>query len=406
LATGVVLLLASPAYAVPGDLDTTFGGGDGKVATNYTSDNDLGLSVAIQPDGKIVVAGRAGGAGGQFAVIRYNPDGTLDTTFSGDGKVATNFTRGDDWAAGVALQADGKIVVAGRAAGSNPMFALARYNADGTLDTTFDLDGRLRTDFSGGRDAGWDVAIQSDGKIVAAGYASGRGAGRWALARYNSDGTPDSSFDDDGRLTTNFTLNFDAATAVAVQPDGKIVAAGAASDDSFFALARYNIDGALDSTFEGDGTVITDFTSRGDFAWDLALQTDGKLVAVGLAGKTWGIARYDTNGVLDPTFNDDGKVRTDLTSNGDAASGVALQPDGKIVVAGGANDDRVFGLARYNVDGALDSTFSGDGKLTTNVTSGLDFAWEVALQADGKIVAAGGAAGRGGRFAVLRYLGT
>ena len=405
LATGVVLLLASPAYAVPGDLDTTFSG-DGIAATNFTSDNDLALSVAIQADGKIVAVGRAGGLGGQFAVLRYNTDGTLDTTFSGDGKVATNFTGGEDYAQGVVIQSDGKIVAAGRAAGSNPMFAIARYNPDGTLDTTFSSDGRLRTDFSPAREVAWDVALQSDGKIVAAGYTSNRGGGRWALARYNPDGALDSGFDDDGRVTTNFTASFDAATAVAVQTDGKIVAAGGASVDEFFALARYNADGTLDSTFGGEGTVVTNFTSRADFAWDLAVQTDGKLVAVGLAGRMWGMARYNNDGTLDDTFSDDGRVRTDFTSNNDAPSGVAIQPDGKIVVVGGANEDRAFALARYGADGALDSTFNDDGKVTKDIARGVDFAWEVALQADGKIVAAGRVDGRGGRFAVLRYLGS
>jgi uncharacterized delta-60 repeat protein len=344
----LVAASAGQALAAAGDLDTTFGG-DGKVTTNFTSRLDEVRGVAVQGDGKIVVAGNAGDRNtARFALARYNTDGTLDTTFSGNGKATTNFTPGSDGALAVAIQGDGKIVAAGRAGGSGGRFALARYNTDGTLDTTFSGNGKATTNFTSGPDFATGVALQVDGKIVAAGGAGGTG-GRFALARYNTDGTLDSAFSSGGKQMTNFSPGDDFAEGVAIQADGKIVTAGTA-DVTQFALARYNTNGTLDSTFSGDGMQTTDFTSGPDFAL-----------------------------------------------------GVAIQGDGKIVTAGTA-DFREFALARYTTAGALDTTFGGDGTVTTNLTPGFEFAEGVALQADGKIVAAGSVGGGGGRFGLVRYL--
>jgi uncharacterized delta-60 repeat protein len=419
VALSLVMILESVAFAAPGDLDTTFGG-DGRVTTNLTRGEDWAFGVAIQPaDGKIVVAGRAGGSGGRIALARYNTNGSLDTSFSGDGRVTTDFTSRFDEANDVAIQpADGKIVVAGRAGGSGGRIALARYNTNGSLDTSFSADGRVTTNFTGRDDFAFGVAIQpADGKIVAAGRAGGSG-GRIALARYNTNGSLDTSFSADGRVTTNFTAGDDRADLLAVQPaDGKIVAAGTAnyfSRGARFAVARYNTNGALDTTFSGDGKVTTDFTNSFDGAFSVAIQpTDGTVVAAGQAGGgnagRIGLARYTTNGSLDTTFSGDGKVTTNFTSGLDYADDIEIQDaDGKIVAAGAADwfgPDAEFALARYNTDGALDTTFSGDGKVTTNFTNGIDTAFNVAIQpADGKIVAVGRAVGAGGRFALARYL--
>jgi uncharacterized delta-60 repeat protein len=174
-----------------------------------------------------------------FALARYNTDGTLDTSFGTDGKVTTNFTPGADGANSAAVQTNGKIVAAGLAGDADTKFALARYNVDGTLDTSFSSDGKVRTNFTGDFDTANDLAIQADGKVVAAGFAGGANT-TFALARYETDGTLDTSFGGDGRVTTNFTADFDAAFALALQADGKIVAAGFAEGaNPRFALARY-----------------------------------------------------------------------------------------------------------------------------------------------------------------------
>jgi uncharacterized delta-60 repeat protein len=217
------------------------------VTTNFTSGYDFADDVTIQPaDDKIVAAGAANFFGGdpRFALARYNTEGILDTTFSADGRVTTNFTGGDDYAFGVVVQpADGKIVAAGRAGGSGGQFALARYGTDGVLDTGFSGDGKVTTNFTGGYDYADDVAVQpADGKIVAAGAAASFGANpAFAVSRYNTDGALDTGFSGDGKVATNFTGGIDFAVGLALQPaDGKIVAAGrAGGSGGRFALARY-----------------------------------------------------------------------------------------------------------------------------------------------------------------------
>ena len=307
-----------------------------------------------------------------FALARYNTDGSLDPTFDLDGKVTSDFAGGNDRARAVVIQADGKIVVAGVAFSSaclpcngppSDNFGLARYNPDGSHDLTFGFGGRQVTDFDvAGPDEARGVAIQADGKIVAAGVAICDPCvlpvtpvpHDFALARYTADGSLDPSFDGDGKVKTDFG-GPDEANAVAIQREGEIVAAGSATHDSgalLFALARYKGDGALDPTFDGDGKVTT-MVASDDEARGVAIQRDGKIVAVGLAcklciaGPDFGLARYNTDGSLDPIFGGgDGIVLTDF-GGFDHANAVALQMDGKIVAAGFSNAD--FALARYRV---------------------------------------------------------
>jgi uncharacterized delta-60 repeat protein/uncharacterized repeat protein (TIGR01451 family) len=362
----LVIAIASPAAAPPGDLDTTFDS-DGLVTTDFAGSIDEAFAVAIQGDGKIVAAGFVVVSDGtnDFALARYNADGSLDTTFDGDGKVTTDFAGSSDQAFAVAIQGDGKIVAAGFAhvSGTND-FAVARYNAAGSLDTTFSGDGKVTTDFAGGHDLALDVALQGDGKIVAGGGAFVSGAEDFALARYNAAGSLDTTFDGDGKVTTDLAGGTDEADAVAIQGDGKIVAAGLAfvsgTFDFDFAVARYNADGSLDTTFDGDGKVTTDLAGSIDEAFAVAIQGDGKIVVAGRAVVSgtddFALARYNSDGSLDTTFDTDGKVTTDFASSNEQAHGVALQGDGKIVAAGyafvsGAND---FALARYQSKGTAD----------------------------------------------------
>ena len=415
VSTVVLAMCATAASAaLPGDLDSTFSF-DGRQTTNFTAGFDSANAVAVRTDSKIVGVGQAGGNGGQFALARYLIDGSLDTGGFGvgTGKVTTDFTPGYDAAYDGVLDAAGNIVAVGRAGGSGGRFAIARYLPDGSLDRAFSTDGRAVADFTTGDDYAFGVAIQPlDGKIIAVGRAGGSG-GVIAVARFMPDGTLDTTFNTDGKATTNFTAGDDRADAVAVQGDAKIVVAGSANyfgSNGKFALVRYNDDGTLDTGFNGVGKRTTDFTPGFDGAFGIAVQPGNQyIVAVGQAGLTLGLARYKPDGTLDPNFSTDGKARTNFTPGADYADDVVLQSDGKIVAAGAANffgPDSRFALARYNGnDGTLDISFSDDGKLMTNLTAGFDGAYGVAIAPDGKIVAGGYAGGSGGRFAIVRYVG-
>ncbi|MFO0012166.1 MAG: hypothetical protein ACK553_05440, partial [Planctomycetota bacterium] len=393
-----------------GDLDITFDG-DGKVTTDLGSSDDVARSVAIQSDGKIVVAGSSwNGSNYEFALTRYNSNGDLDITFDGDGRVTTNLGSSYDEAYSVAIQSDGKIVAAGS---SYNDLALARYNSDGPLDTTFDGDGKVTTAV-GSSSAARSVVIQSDGKIVVAGTSWNGSNNDFALTRYNTDGSLDTTFDGDGEVTTAIGSFDDSAFSVAIQSDGKIVVAGWSYNGSYreFALTRYNSNGSLDTTFDGDGKVTTAVGNGDDFATSVAIQSDGKIVVAGRShsgsDEDFALTRYNSDGSLDTTLDGDGKVTTAVGNHHDGATSVATQSEGKIVVAGwsdnGTGFNREFALTRYNSNGSLDTTFDGDGKVTTVVGSSDDFANSVAIQSDGKIVVAGFSFnGTNWDFALARY---
>ncbi|MER6352930.1 delta-60 repeat domain-containing protein, partial [Streptomyces sp. NPDC001634] len=325
-----MLFCPGVALAAPGDLDPTFGTG-GKVLTDFGGTD---FATAVQADGKIIAVGQSDGASAgdfDFALARYNTDGSLDPTFGTGGKVTTNFGGGDG-ARAVAVQTDGKIVVAGFSNTGISNFAVARYNTDGSLDPTFNGTGAVTTDF-GGEDLALGVALQADGKIVAVGFTSVFGSDDFALARYNTDGSLDSTFGTGGKVITDFgTGGNDIANGVVVQTDGKIVAAGSSdtAGTNDFGLARYNTNGSLDNTFGTGGLVTTDFGGISDQAFGVALQTDGKIVAAGFSNASnandFALARYNTNGSLDSTFGTGGKVLTDFGGI-DEAFGVALQTD-------------------------------------------------------------------------------
>ncbi len=396
-----------------GILDPTFGFG-GKVTTDFFGLTDIVQEIAVQADGKIVAAGAAfNGTNDDFALIRYNIDGSLDTSFGVGGRVTTDFGGHDDLADGIAIQSDGRIVLGGftTLGGRDSSFALARYNTDGNLDSSFGIGGKVTTDFGRAEDAIRSIAIQTDDRIIAVGVASDLvccGAD-WALARYNLDGSLDNTFGVGGKVTTSFTSNAEDAHAVTLQVDGKIVVAGSV-DFVGFALARYNTDGSLDLGFGVGGQLTTGFGDRVDRAHSVAIQADGKILAAGFTrtgGFRVALVRYESNGTLDASFGVGGIVFTDITTGpgADFATDVLIRSDGKIVASGTAGQDN-FAVVLYNGDGSLDASFGTFGIVTTDFAGDIDIAHSVAIQLDGKIVVAGLAYVNGNYdFALARYGG-
>jgi uncharacterized delta-60 repeat protein len=393
-----------------GSLDTTFGTNGRKVISfdlggmnangNVSFNLDVATCVALQADGKIVVGGyaqRDAYGNFDFAVVRLNTDGSLDTTFSSDGKAIVAFDYGgggDDRATGVAIQADGKIVLVGycqkQAAGDNDI-AIARLNPDGSLDKSFTGDGRKFIGFNNdgkGDDRGAAVIIQPDGSIVVVGYAQASGTGNddFAIARVTPNGTLDRSFSKDGKKTVAFNLGGtgnDRATSVALQSDCSIVVAGSASSsggDGDFAVARVKKNGSMDSTFGSKGKKTVAFNlgaNLEDQATGIVIMPDGTIVLGGFAQVSatgdfdFATVRLTTTGQLDTSFSTDGKKTVAFNMGGsdnDIANGVVMQPDGKILIFGHAlkNDpaNTDFAVARLDSDGQLDTTF-GTGGLKT-----------------------------------------
>lgn len=399
-------------YNSDGTLDVTFDG-DGKVLTPVGAKNDFAYSVAIQPDGKIVVAGISNnGTNDDFAVIRYKANGSLDTTFDVDGKLTTAIGGGNDVANTVLIQSDGKIVVAGTAVVSNIDFAIARYNTDGSLDTTFDTDGKLTTAIGSGSDFGYGAAIQSDGKIVLAGYGVIGSTNDFIAARYNADGSLDTSFDGDGKASVAVGASNDFAYAVTIQTDGKIVIAGDFNNgaNSDFAVVRLNTSGSLDTAFGSGGKATTAIGAGFDGANAVSIQADGKIFAAGVShngtNNDFAVVRFGSNGILDTSFDVDGKVTTPIGTSFSFAKSAAIQTDGKIIAAGNSNNplNTDFALIRYTPTGSLDTTFNGSGKLITRELGTKGELKAIAIQTDGKIVAAGNSySGVNYDFALVRY---
>jgi uncharacterized delta-60 repeat protein len=434
LILGMLAMTSLPQQvsAAQGDLDATFGG-DGIAVTDFSANPDGATDVALQPDGKIVVAGFSQSGvditTSDFALTRHNSDGTLDLSFGTNGKVTTDFAGSRDTAYDVAIQADGKVVVAGQSQnGTETDFALARYNSDGSLDTSFGTGGKVRSAFIDYAEAHEDtfgraMDIQADGKIILAGKIYGtyrETAYDFALARYNIDGTLDTTFGSNGWVTTDFFFQPDEARSLVLQSDGTIIVGGWASisfgnnGGEDFALARYNSDGTLDTTFGPDGTgkVNTDFSASTDSIYSITLQPDGSIIAAGRTSLDSGVtndfalARYSSDGIIDSTFGSDGKVTTVFSSGNDLAVAVVVQPDGLIIAGGyttGAAGDLDCALVRYNPDGSLSQTFGEQGKVITAISTESDSFSGLVLQPDGKLVAAGGS-GVNQAFVAARFL--
>lgn len=399
---------ALPAAAAAGDLDESFGG-DGKVRIGFGAPASAQGAVVLA-DGRIVVAGTVEGA---FAVLQLRPDGGLDSKFTGDGLKRIEFDERSH-AEALAIDPDGRIVVAGAVQESpagGERFALARLLPSGRLDSSFGGDGRVVTNFRGGAGA-YDVAIGGDGRIVAV----GEGGSDFALAAYMPDGSPDQAFAGDGKRLVDLGGE-DFARGTVIQGNGRIVAAGSVldplSETQDFGVVRLMPDGSFDGSFGDAGKVTTDFRGASDLAQDVALQSDGKIVVTGwtsLLFRRFATVRYSVDGTLDRTFGGNGRVAT-LVGNHASGAALSVAKDGKILVAGTVwwsdttfLDPRSdFAVVRYKPDGALDRRFGEDGRVTTDFRRE-DSGNAISPAPQGRIIVAGTASGEKGVYlALARY---
>jgi uncharacterized delta-60 repeat protein len=415
-------MLIAPALAEaaePGDLDRSFSR-TGKVSTDLGAVDGVN-SVAMDAQGRIVAGGYAYSATEDeydFVLARYKPNGKLDRSFSGDGKVATDFgVAYGEAVKAVAIDSEGRIIAAGNLNPDFPDgFAIARYKPDGSLDPAFSGDGKGDDRvWSPGRARANSVAIDSQGRIVIVGsvldYSQVNGwQSFFTLVRYEANGSLDPSFGDGGTVMQSDTP-FDQARSVAIDSADRIVVAGrtavggeGGSYTSAFALARYNLNGTPDASFGTGGRVTTEFGASGGEANSLAIDSGGRMVVAGARDPgtkpRFGLARYNPGGTLDASFSGDGTVTTRF---GDAIAvpySVAIDSQGRIVAAGGVGDD--FALARYRPSGTLDTSFSGNGNVRTHFRSGGSGARSVAIDSRDRVVAAGSG---NGNFALARYVG-
>jgi uncharacterized delta-60 repeat protein len=430
------LLVMPTAAAAPGDLDHTFSG-DGWILTAQVQNESNAYlpraveDIAIQPDGRILAVGEIqdGSSNRHFGVFRYTRDGDLDPSFGAGGWVIHSLGS-SDFPLTVALQKDGKILVGGESSCDIWFcFALVRYNPGGSLDPAFGDAGVVRTILSlpGG---GWyELAVQNDGKILAVGSRVLYGRYPYhrifhRVTRYLPNGDLDSSFSKDGHTLIDFAKGeaSESARAVAIQGDGKIVIAGTTDDD--FSVARLRRNGTLDPTFSGDGRQIVDFgVNRRDIAHSLDIQSDGRIILAGSTGifeayvssfsdlpPRIALARLNRNGSLDSTFGRRGRQRLGLPPAGGYARAIVQHPDGRIIVGGLRYIDKSFPgntdvmVARYRTNGTLDPSFGGDGIVTTDIGS-IDGVAALGVQQDGKIIAAGGVTYNPGHM-LFRYQAT
>lgn len=397
LAFAIILWSQVISFAQSGSLDDSFGN-QGLVTFLPEQTLNKGYGIAVQADQKILLAGYAlNGTSNEFVLLRILPDGALDPDFGIDGMVKTTVGT-DALCYAIALQPDGKILLAGAtstASNGSKDFALLRYLPAGTLDSSFSADGIQALSFGIGDDIARAVLVQPDGNILIAGTSTNGNNALMAIARFQPDGSPDLSFSTDGKNTLGIGTIFSNAYAMALRSDGKILLSGSAkfgmSDD--VALAQFNANGMLDTGFGNSGYTVTNLGSDADSGNALAVQPDGKILVAGITGdqRDFALMRYGTNGTLDLNFGNQGKVFSDFAGSDDYANSIIVQPDGKIMLGGyayiGALPD--FALIRYLPDGTPDPDFGINGQVTIDIDQGYDYGFPMTLQADGKLIQAG-----------------
>jgi uncharacterized delta-60 repeat protein len=395
------LTVSSTVFAAPGDLDRTFNPPSGLV---FYDPGESGNAVAVQEDGKIVVAGTVkNNAQLDVLLLRYNPDGLLDTTFGTNGVVVYGTPAGDESATGVLIDSQGRILVTGGAFnGSDNDVLVLRYGPDGQLDTTFGTNGVfIYNSPANDDDFGRMAALQPESeKIIMVGGTFNGANTDVLIFTLNPDGSPDSLFGTNGAVIFNGPGNGDdVGEAVAIQPDGRIILTGGTFNgpNSEILLIRLNSDGAFDPNFAGgDGIATYGAAGTNVAAKTLALQDDGRIVVAGgiVIGASLDllVMRFNANGTIDQTFGPVGVLLYGEPTENESAKAMALQPDGRIIVAGiannGSNDDGL--LLRYTPAGQLDAQFGVDGALLFNTyTNGIESFNGVAVQPDGKVLVAG-----------------
>lgn len=391
---------SSPSFTpLVGGFGSTDGGAtyQGWMTVDVTNaSHDTGKEMVVLSDGKIM---QAGYSDGKLALIRYNSDGTLDTTFDGDGILQTNLgIVSTGWDVSIVEQADGKIVTVHMAAGGQTDITVARFNSDGTLDTTFDGDGTKV--FTAGTSSTFpeSVLIDADGKILISGYAYMGSTNNydWFVARLNTDGSLDTSFSGDGKAYyhTGSSGDRDEAFGMALQSDGKILLSGHVDGAIRAGVVRFNTDGSIDTSFGTSGVFEINIGSS-EFAYDILVQDDGKILFVGAGSNDVFIVRLDATGALDTSFSGDGSLTDDLGGS-DSGKQIGVQSDGKIIVSGTTNLNGVneWFVKRYNADGTVDTTFGTSGILAHRLYSTTDQNHQVSdmeILADDSIIVSGAA---------------
>jgi len=401
------------AIAADSTLDPNFDG-DGKIIS--ISDTSIGYfqGSAIQADGKILIASTNYSNGTEdFVILRFNADGSLDNSFDSDGIKVLDIGTRADIAQAIKIQPDGKILVAGSSdLGEHTDFALVRFNQDGSLDVDFGAGGIVTTTFPASVAIAQSINLQSDGKIFLAGYVDWGIDKDFAVAKYLPDGSLDPSFVAGGITTTDLNVSsLDYAYSSAIQPDNSLIVTGYSetSANPKIAVAKYLLDGSLDASFGTGGIVIKDLGSGSDKAYAIVIQSDGKFVVAGQkelgSESDFALLRYNADGTLDSSFGASGEVNTSISSGYDIIYATELQSDGKIVVGGCSDCNSLsdFALARYNTNGSLDTTFGTNGFVVTDFGA-TDEVRALAIQSNGKIVASGTTGSIGNwRIALARY---
>ncbi len=353
-------------------LDDSFGK-DGIVTTFLEEPFSIGKAIAVQSDGKIVLAGSVVFSS-EISIVRYNTDGSLDTTFGTNGIVTIPETS--LLANNIVVQLDGKIII-----GASDLF---RFNTDGSTDTTFGDKGVVKLP----KGLVEVIAIQSDEKIIVGGSDS-------ALVRYNEDGSLDVSFGSNGIVTMTSLVSI--PNDIVLQSDGKIVITGyTGSTPGDFSVVRYNTDGNVDTSFGSNG--IVNSYIDGSYATNLAIQADGRII---VAGNHAILVRYKADGSLDTAFGTDGIVT--MTEELNSITDFVLQSDGKVVITGYTGN---FGVARYHTNGEIDTEFGEGGIIVTDIQEYRDKPADIIIQSDGKILVGGTSCYEryGCGFALVRYL--